>query len=493
MKLSELIGNTKVLKTEGDLEKEVFGIAYDSRKVMNGDLFIAIPGATFDGSKFISTAIDFGAGAIVTEVDNKLEYKVPKILVPSARAAMADLSEAFFGFPSSKLSITGITGTNGKTTTSYLIESIFKAAGLKTGVIGTIEMKINDKVVPSNLTTPESLDLQRFFRDCLSEGVSHVVMEVSSHALAMKRVRGVQFDRAVYTNLSHDHLDFHRTMEAYFDTKMQLFRMLGSQKNDAAGIVNIDDGYSEAVMEETNCATVTYSLKKKADVTVKVISSGLSQMTALVSLDGMSFEVSTPLVGEFNAYNIAAACALAKSLGIGADVMKQGIEAVKNVPGRVELVKEGQDFDVMVDFAHSPDSLERLLKAVSQVKKGRVIAVFGSAGNRDRLKRPVMGRIAAKLADISIITTDDPYGEDPVAIIREIENGFREAGAKPEKDYLKITERAEAIRRSIEMAKQNDIVVIAGRGHEKFQDIKGKKVEIDDKQVAKEAIREKLR
>ncbi len=495
MLLKDLIENTKVTSIKGNLDKDIFGIAYDSRKVVNGDVFVAVPGTITDGTKFISTAIEFGASTIISERAFDTNGQATEIIVPSARAALADISNAFFDHPSRRLKIIGITGTNGKTTTTYLVESILKKAGFKTGIIGTIEMKIGDNVVPSNLTTPDSYDLQRFFSNCVREGVTHVVMEVSSHALSMKRVRGVEFDRAIYTNLSHDHLDFHKTLESYFDAKMNLFRMLGrGQKSDVSAIINADDQYSEAVIEEANGEIIKYSIDKSSGVTGKILEMSFNKMTAEIKLKTGTITISTPLIGKYNLYNILSAAAVCESLGVDLDAIRSGIEIVHNVSGRFEIIDEGQSFEVVVDFAHSPDSLEKVMQTANAVKKpdGRSILVFGSAGNRDKLKRPVMGKVAIKNSDITIITSDDPYNEIPEQIIKEIESGAQEAGGELEKNYFKITDRAQAIEKAISLARSNDIVVIAGRGHEKFQDINGKKIEIDDRVIARQCIKNLL-
>ncbi|MCX5748823.1 MAG: UDP-N-acetylmuramoyl-L-alanyl-D-glutamate--2,6-diaminopimelate ligase [Candidatus Saganbacteria bacterium] len=492
MKLNELIKNIKVTKTEGDLDFDISGIAHDSRKVKSGDVFVAVPGLVYDGTHFIPMALSNGAGAVVTEKDADLEGKAAKIIVPSSRTALADLSCAYFGFPSRKLKIAGITGTNGKTTTAYLLDSVFRKAGLKTGLIGTVETKIGDRTITSELTTPESTQLQGYFAEMIKEGVTHVAMEVSSHSIAMKRIKGIEFDAAVYTNLSHDHLDFHKTLEAYFDTKMYLFRTLGSgSKKDVHAIVNADDGYCDAVLEETGAGTVTYSLKHKADITAKILRSSLDGLELEIKYAGRTFKIMSSLTGDYNAYNILAAFACAGSMGIDERMIVEGIEALKGVPGRFEKIDEGQDFRVIVDFAHSPDSLEKILKFASNLKKGRVISVFGCTGERDRLKRPLMGEISFRNADLTILTSDDPHGEDADRIIQDVEAGLKKAGAVAGKHYLKLPDRRSAIEKSIEIASQNDIVIIAGRGHEKIQEIKGKNIYIDDRAVARQAIQKR--
>ncbi|MEK7376233.1 MAG: UDP-N-acetylmuramoyl-L-alanyl-D-glutamate--2,6-diaminopimelate ligase [Candidatus Margulisiibacteriota bacterium] len=490
MLLNKLLSNTKVVGTEGDLSLEISGISYDSRKVKPGYLFVAVPGFALDGTRFIPQAVQNGASAVITEKDFNVQGKVAKIVVPSARAALADVSCAFFDHPSRKLKIIGITGTNGKTTTAYIINSIFKAAGIKSGLIGTVEMKMGDVSIESKLTTPESADLQKILSDMAKNGATHVVMEVSSHSLSLKRVRGIDFDVAVYTNLSHDHLDFHKTMESYFDAKLSLFRNLGggSKKNTVA-VVNMDDDYSETIEQETQAKLITYSTSKEADVSAKILRYDMDAMALEINLKGEKTVIETCLVGPFNASNVAAAFAAASSVGISKEHVKTGIEMMENVPGRLEKVRAGQDFMVIVDFAHSPDSLQKLLDTVKPFKKGKFILVFGCTGDRDKAKRPIMGAIAKKGADIIFLTTDDPHNEDPLLIIKDVESGIKTAGGITPRDYIKEPDRKAAIEKAIRSAKEGDIVLIAGRGHEKLQEIKGKFIEIDDRIVARDAVK----
>ncbi len=492
MKLKDLVSKTKVTSYSGDLDTEVSGIAYDSRRVKKGDVFVAVPGTIEDGSKYIPMAIRSGAIAIICE-EHSDGHAACEIVVPSARAALADISCAYYRDPSQGLKVVGITGTNGKTTTAYIIESIFRALPAKTGLISTVETKIADKISPSLLTTPESLELQKLFSQMTDEGCSHAVMEVSSHSIALKRVKGVAFDCAVYTNLSHDHLDFHRTLEAYFDTKLKLFRSLGaSGKQGVFGAVNIDDKYSEAVIEETDGDVITYSLDKSADVSGHIKKQDLNGLNMEVRYGNELLDITSRLPGKFNAYNILAAVACAKGFGIPSEKVRCGIESLTSVPGRMQFIEKGQPFKVVVDFAHSPDSLEKLLCFLSSYKAGRLILVFGCTGDRDKLKRPVMGSVAARNADFSIITSDDPHNEDPYDIIRAVENGFLKAGKTEGGGYVKIADRKEAVNKAIEISAPGDIVVIAGRGHEKIQEIKGVNIEIDDRTVAENALQKKL-
>lgn len=492
MKLQEIIRNTKIVKTEGELDIEISGIAYDSRKVKKGDVFVAIPGLIYDGTHFVPMALDKGAAAVVTEKDIDIKGRAAKVIVQGARSSLADLSCAYHGFPSRKLNIVGITGTNGKTTTAYLLDSVLRKAGLTTGLIGTVETRVGDRVIDSELTTPESLELQGYFAQMLNECVTHVTMEVSSHSISMKRIKGIEFDRAIYTNLSHDHLDFHKTLEAYFDTKMYLFRTLGSgSKKDAVAVINSDDDYCDAVLEESNSRSLTYSMKGKGDFNAVIKTSDLEGITIEINASGKKYEMSSRLCGDYNAYNMLAAFACAKSMGIDERTIAEGIRSLEGIPGRFEKIIEGQDYTVIVDFAHSPDSLEKVLQYAAKFKKGKVISVFGCTGDRDRFKRPVMGQISAKNADLTILTSDDPHNEDIELIMKDVEAGLIKAGACFGKDYLKVPDRRSAIEKSIEIASQNDIVIIAGRGHEKVQEIKGKKIEIDDRKVARQAIRKR--
>lgn len=494
MKLKELLESTKIISSSGGLETEISGIAYDSRRVKPGDIFVAIPGTLDDGAKYVPMAIRAGAAAVVYERSAPSQgVTLPFAAVPSARAALADLSCAFFGHPSKKLKVVGITGTNGKTTTAYLVDSIFKNITEHTGLISTIETRVGNERSPSMLTTPESLELQGLFLKMLGSGVTHAVMEVSSHSIALKRVKGVAFDCAVYTNLSHDHLDFHKTLEAYFDTKMKLFRSLGaSGKPGVFGAVNIDDKYSEAVMEETDGDVITYSLKGPADVCGDILSQSLGSMKMELRYGRDTIHVDTKLSGRFNAYNILAAAACAKGFGISPDQVRAGIVSLEAVPGRLEFIEKGQPFKVIVDFAHSPDSLDKLLSFLGEFKTGRILLVFGCTGDRDKAKRPVMGAVAAGKADFSVVTSDDPHNEDPLEIIRAVEAGFLRSGKTDGKDYVKVPDRRQAIYKAVGMAAPGDILVIAGRGHEKIQEVKGVKIEIDDRSAAEDAIGEIL-
>ena len=456
---------------------EYTGIAYDSRRVKPGDVFVAIPGFKVDGADFIPQAIEAGAKVIVAEKEVKVPSGIDFQRVPSARRALAHLANKFYDNPSQKLKLIGITGTNGKTTTAFFIQSILKCAGHKVGLIGT---------VGEGLTTPESLDLQALLAEMVKEQVTHVVMEVSSHALALDRVYGCDFDIAIFTNLTHDHLDFHKTQEKYLAAKRRLFDML---KPEGVAIINVDDPYSKYLMEVVKGEVITYGVTQakhelrstkhnEFDTKVSEIFIREDEMTLKIN----SLEIRTPLIGMPNAYNIVAAYQCGLVLHVPQKTLKKGIESLKSVPGRVERIECGQPFSVIVDFAHSPDSLQKLIETYRPLTKNRIILVFGCPGDRDREKRPIMGEIGVRLADYSIITTDDPHGEDPKQIINDILKGV----TSNQSTVTSIVDRREAIGKALGLAKKGDTVLIAGRGHERFQDFAGKKVAMDDGEAVRE-------
>jgi len=471
---------------------EVTGITYDSREAAAGHVFVAIPGFKADGAAFAAQAVDRGANAVVLEKDVNLPKDVTKVIVPDARIALAELSSAFYGNPSRHLKMVGITGTNGKTTTSFLIEAILRKAGHKVGVIGTVEARINGKGLPVKLTTPESSELQELLSRMLKEGVTHVVMEVSSHSLELHRVHGVEFDVAIYTNLTHDHLDFHGNMQNYLKAKLKLFEKLGKGvKKDVTAIINVDDPYGKKIMTYVDGNILTYGAVNNANLNASNIETSINTMTFELQSFDSKFKISTILIGVSNAYNIMAALLCGKVFGLNYEQMKGAVEDLKYIPGRFERIEAGQKFPVIVDFAHSPDSLMKLLETVRPLTKGKLILVFGCSGERDRAKRPVMGDIAVKMTDFTFITTDDPHGESPDRIIAEIEAGVVGAGGESGKNYRKMEDRRAAIEQAINMAQPEDLVVIAGRGHERFQDYKGTKVQIDDREVAREILGKK--
>ncbi|MDD5593549.1 MAG: UDP-N-acetylmuramoyl-L-alanyl-D-glutamate--2,6-diaminopimelate ligase [Candidatus Margulisbacteria bacterium] len=457
-------------------------ITYDSRKVKSGDTFVAIPGLKYDGVEFIPQAIANGATTIVAEREVTVPPGVKLERVPSARQALAYLSAKYYGFPSRQLKLIGVTGTKGKTTVAYLIQSILNTAGFRAGLIGTIT---------NPLTTPESADLQAELAKMVKEGYTHCVLEVSSHALAQERVHACHFAVAIFTNLTHDHLDYHETMADYLLAKRKLFEMLDE---NSTAIVNVDDPASSSLIGVVKGEVVAYGVDqarhelrstKHNEYDVEVAGVDIRADAMILKLN--STEIRTPLIGLHNVYNITAAFQCGLTLGIRPASIKQGIEAVKVIPGRQEEIKGGQSFRVIVDFAHSPDSLQKLLETYKPFAQGKLILVFGCPGDRDREKRPIMGGIAARLADFTIITTDDSHSEKPENIIKEIEHGTQntEHGTQVET----MVDRRAAIEKALGMAKAGDIVLIAGRGHEKVQDFGDKQVPFDDREVVREILK----
>jgi UDP-N-acetylmuramoyl-L-alanyl-D-glutamate--2,6-diaminopimelate ligase len=470
---------------------EVTAIAYDSRQVTPGALFVALRGARADGIRFVPQAISRGAAAIVAESPAPEGTRVPWIQVADARDTLASLAAAFHGHPSERLALVGITGTNGKTTTSYLLSSIFEAAGVKCGRIGTIAYRAGGTEIEAARTTPEAPDLQRMFAAMVGDGCGACVMEVSSHALALRRVDHTRFAAAVFTNLTRDHLDFHGSMDAYFAAKRRLFELL---PDGAVGVINVDD-HRGAEMVAAARRPVTYAIDAAADVRPGPLS---------FSLDGLAFEIRTPrgtlhvrsrLVGRPNAYNILAAAAAAMALDLPFTAIESGIAALEHVPGRFQLVSGTADnVKVIVDYAHTDDALKNLLETARPLASGRIITVFGCGGDRDRTKRPLMGAVAARLSDLVIVTSDNPRSEDPVAIIEEVRRGIvpppdrvMPRGQRPTSS-LAIVDRREAIEKAIRDARPGDLVVIAGKGHEKYQEIGERTLPFDDVEVAGAAL-----
>ncbi|GIP10731.1 MAG: UDP-N-acetylmuramoyl-L-alanyl-D-glutamate--2,6-diaminopimelate ligase [Paenibacillus macerans] len=492
MQLKELATYLIASQIRGDGELACEGIAIDSRKVQPGDLFICLPGHTVDGHDFAPQAADKGAAALVVErwLD---DCPLPQLKVKDSRLAMAVLGNVFFGFPSRRLKVIGVTGTNGKTTTTYLIERILEDQGRSTGLIGTIQRKFAGRTYPMSGTTPESLELQRYLHEMAEGGAAYCVMEVSSHALDQGRVKGTHFRTAVFTNLTQDHLDYHNTMEEYRGAKGLFFSRLGNNypanpDERSYAVLNADDPASSYFAKQTAAETITYGVENEADVRASDISVTAKGTSFHVDTFQGSADISLRMVGKFNVYNALAAIAAALLEGIPLERIKASLEAVKGVEGRVEAVDEGQSFAVIVDYAHTPDGLENVLRTVNEFAKGRVICVFGCGGDRDRTKRPIMGRIAAKYAHHVIVTSDNPRTEDPDAILSDIEQGLIGDGVDRSR-YELIVDRREAIQKAIEMASREDVVLIAGKGHETYQLIGTAVLDFDDRIVAKEAIR----
>ncbi len=506
MKLGELLTvlENNMTLPPGRLEREVRDITHDSRKVKPGSLFVAVRGYHSDGHQFISQAVKQGAAAIVAEKQDGLPVPAgtPLMIVRDSRTALALLADTFFGHPSRRLVLTGITGTNGKTTTTYLLKSIIEAAGHMAGLIGTIDYRVGDKVYPAPNTTPESLELQRFLSEMVERGAGHCVMEVSSHALVLNRTVSCEFVAAGFTNLSQDHLDFHGSLEAYFQAKLKLFTGLSSE---AHAVINLDDARSVEIIKATRAKVITFGLSEHSDVRpAGEVHNGINGLSFDAVTPTGNVRVESPLVGRHNIYNILMAIGLGTALGIRGDQIARGLKNMKAVPGRMEKVDEGQPYNVVVDYAHSEDAIARLLEAIREVTSERVIMVFGCGGDRDRTKRPKMGAAAIKGSDILIITSDNPRTEDPMGIIREIEQGLTESGIKVaaqdvatfatsgKKPYCVVPDRHEAVAVAVGIAQPGDVVVLAGKGHEDYQIIGETKRHFDDREVAREEIRKRL-
>ncbi|RKP55266.1 UDP-N-acetylmuramoyl-L-alanyl-D-glutamate--2,6-diaminopimelate ligase [Cohnella endophytica] len=491
MNLAELSQQLLLSRIIGDPSVRVLSLEADSRKAKPGNLFFCLPGHTVDGHDYAPQAVAAGASALVTT--RELPLPIAQLVVPDTRQALAVLADYFYGKPSHALRPVGITGTNGKTTTTYLIEQIWADAGVSAGVIGTIETRYAGQSVPMSGTTPDVLELQRIFRSMADAGTERCVMEVSSHALEQGRVKGTRFRTAVFTNLTQDHLDYHGTMEAYEAAKGLFFSRLGNTYSNNPGernyaVLNADDDATKRFAKLTSAEVLTYGIDNAADIKaseVKITSMGTT--FALETFLG-NRQVSLRLVGKFNVYNSLAALGVAICEGIGLDDAIRSLERIPGVPGRVEPVDEDQDYAVIVDYAHTPDGLENVLNAVKELAKGEVICVFGCGGDRDKTKRPLMGRIASELADKLIVTSDNPRSEDPLAILQDIEAGLKDAGVAPERYELEPNRRS-AIEKAVEMASPGDVVLIAGKGHETYQIIGDVTHDFDDRLVAKEAIR----
>ncbi|MBI4823640.1 MAG: UDP-N-acetylmuramoyl-L-alanyl-D-glutamate--2,6-diaminopimelate ligase [Nitrospirae bacterium] len=485
MTLKRLIEDMETLNISADTDIDIRQINYDSRKVMPGDLFVALKGLNLDGHDFIPDAIKRGASTVICE--NK-QSAIPFIQVPDTRSSLAFVSNNFYERPSERLSVIGITGTNGKTTTSYLIKSILEKSGKKTGLIGTINYVIGDRSFPAPHTTPEALEFQSLLFEMLKAGLSHTVSEVSSHALSLKRVDYTRFSVAVFTNLTRDHLDFHGTMKEYFEAKKRLFVEL-LDKNGTA-VINIDDPYGKELIRHTKAKVITYGIQKAAELKAVDIENSVDGISFVIRHGESNFRVNSPMVGIPNVYNILSSTAVSLSMGIKWDVIKTAIKETGNVKGRFEKVSLGQDFLCVVDYAHTEDALRMLIltaRDVTPKQRGRVITVFGCGGQRDRGKRPLMGSSATELSDIVYITSDNPRAEEPMEIIKDILSGITK------ENYHIVPDRSSAIRQAVMEAGTEDSVIIAGKGHEDYQETKGKRLPFSDRQEAEKAIREKMK
>jgi UDP-N-acetylmuramoyl-L-alanyl-D-glutamate--2,6-diaminopimelate ligase len=485
MKIKELIQGIEIVSMTGSGELQVSGIAYDSRKVEPGGAFFALRGERADGHLFVRSAVNNGAAAVIHEqeiegIDDLLQ-SAAFIRVSDSRKALGIAARVWYQEPSRFMTVIGVTGTNGKTTTTYILKSILEAWGKKVGLIGTIQYMIGDEIFRATHTTPESLEFQKLLHDMRAAGCSHVVTEVSSHALSQKRVDGTVFRAGIFTNLTRDHLDFHGTMDEYFLSKRRFFSDLLDR--NATPVINHDDQWGRRLAESIPAHAYTYGLESGADLVAAEIDASFEGLRFRISTRGRTYDAVSPLVGLPNVYNVLAAAGAASAVGVPWEMILEGIGRSPAIRGRFEKVHAGQKFLVIVDYAHTEDALERLIYTARGLTKGKIITVFGCGGDRDRGKRPRMGAIATRLSDFVIITSDNPRSERPEDIIAEIAAG----GVR--RNYLAEPDRKEAIRRAVLMAEANDIVLIAGKGHEEYQEIGGKRIPFNDREAVEESLR----
>lgn len=479
MKLRDLLKDIPFTYTAVDLDIDIREVRYDSRAVQPGDLFVAVRGFATDGHAYIGMALKKGAVAVVCEQAGK---GIPAVIVPDARAALADIAGNRFDHPSRKLTMVGVTGTNGKTTTTTLIKHILEAEGHKVGLIGTNQNMIGDEVIPTERTTPESYELQALFARMAEAGCTHCVMEVSSHSLVLDRVRGVRFAVGAFTNLTQDHLDFHKTMEAYREAKAKLFTI--SDK----GVVNLDDPVADKMLADATCPCLTFSADKDAaDLSAKNIELGASGVSFVAATRDAIARVSLGIPGHFSVENALAALGVCVALGVPLEHAARALGTAHGVKGRAEVVPTDTDYTVLIDYAHAPDGVSNILRTVRGFAKGRVIALFGCGGDRDRTKRPIMGHLAAELSDYCIVTSDNPRTEQPEAIIQDIVAGMKDA--KVPVDV--ICDRRAAIYHALDIARKDDVIVLMGKGHETYQEIDHVKHHMDEREIVADYFKEK--
>ena len=465
MKLNEILLST-------DLDIEISGISYNSRLTKPGDVFVAITGFQTDGHKYAKNAVEKGAVCVVCEYEPE-GVEVPCIKVENSRLALAEMACNFYGNPTSKLNLIGVTGTNGKTTVTYLVKNILEENGEKVGLMGTNKNMIGDRDYHTERTTPESLEMQEFFAEMLKEGCTCAIMEVSSHSLELHRVAGCNYKVGAFTNLTQDHLDFHGDMENYFKAKSKLFAMCET------GVVNCDDKYGARLCEGCECNTISYGIHC-GDLVAKNIVFGDKG----VAFDCGNMKINLGIPGEFSVYNALTAIGICKALGVSDKVIEKALNGAEGVKGRAEIVDCGRDFTLLIDYAHTPDGLENILESVRNFAKGRVVVLFGCGGDRDKTKRPKMGRVAGRLADFCIVTSDNPRSEEPDAIIRDILDGMDDAMA----EYVVIENRRDAIEYAIKHARRDDVIVLAGKGHEDYQILKDKTIHFDEREVIRDIL-----
>ncbi|HZJ82351.1 MAG TPA: UDP-N-acetylmuramoyl-L-alanyl-D-glutamate--2,6-diaminopimelate ligase [Clostridia bacterium] len=478
MKLIDLLEGLDYINIENYNDMTIDAMSYDSRRVIPGSVFFCIPGLTVDGHDYANQAVKKGTSVLVLERDVQVDVPVTKVFVKDSRVAMAKMANTYYKNPTKGIVLIGITGTNGKTTISYLIKSILEKAGHKVGLMGTISNMIGDKKIPSRFTTPESLDLQKTLRDMADEGVDSIVMEVSSHALSLGRVEGCIYDIGVFSNLSQDHLDFHASMEEYGNAKSKLFHQ------SKIAVVNVDDKNGRRIRKDISTSLYTYGIYKEAQIYARELE---------IAHKGVSFNLHTPdghtfinlaIPGLFSIYNALAAASVSYALGIPLEVIAKGLDNIKGVDGRFQLLNTGTDYSVILDYAHTPDGMENILKTAREFTKGRVITLFGCGGDRDHGKRSIMGNIAGEYSDFCIVTSDNPRGEEPMDIIRQIVPGVEKARCP----YIIIENRREAIAYALDKAKKDDVLILAGKGHETYQILKDETIHFDEKEIVAQIL-----
>lgn len=458
-------------------DREAGVLQYNSRKVKPGDVFCCVVGTFADGHAYAAQAVEQGAAALV--VEHRLPLDVPQLLVPNTRIAMAEMAAGYYGYPSRDMTIVGVTGTNGKTSTTYMLKAIAERMGKKVGLIGTIRNMIGDFIIDTERTTPESVDLQRIFRQMADENVDVVIMEVSSHSLDQKRVHGIEFDVGLFTNLTQDHLDYHKTFANYLAAKKQLFYQ------SRRAVVNLDDSHAGELMEGLDLPTMTFGVREQADITAGEIDITARGVQFDMKYKNITSRLNIPIPGLFSVFNAMGAAGVALTLGWTLDSIKGGLENMMSVSGRLEPLPTGRhEFTVLLDYAHTPDALENVLKTVRGFAAGRVVTLFGCGGDRDHAKRPIMGEVAGRYSDFLVVTSDNPRSEEPMAIIEAIEEGVKKSGC----EYVVIENRRDAIQYALANARKNDVILLAGKGHENYQEINGGKHHFDEKEIVAELL-----
>ena len=481
MKLRELLANIAIMEATANLDMDIADVAYDSRKVMPGGLFVAISGFASDGNRFIPMALEKGAVAVVTA--KRPEGNVPYVLVENDRLALALIGCNRFDHPAKSMTIIGVTGTNGKTSTTLILKQVLeRITGCKAGLIGTMENRIGDEVIPTDRTTPESYELQALFARMREAGCRYVIMEVSSHAIALDRVGGISFDVAAFTNLTEDHLDFHKTMEDYCDTKAELFARCGK------AVINADDEWFERISRKAACPVITTSARKEAGIWAREATLRADGISFTAVSDGAQIPVEVSIPGRFTVYNVLTVLGIVKALNLDLAEAAKALKQVQGVKGRIEVVPTaGKDYTILIDYAHTPDGLENVLRSVRDFCRGRLIVVFGCGGDRDPIKRPIMGRIGVELSDLAIITSDNPRTEEPAAIIRDVVAGVESSMGT----YKIIENRVKAIEYAMDIGEKDDIIILAGKGHETYQEVCGVKYPMDEREIVAAHLKER--